>query len=156
MENTIRVTKRFNFEAAHVLHGYDGKCKNIHGHSYNLYVTVIGTPLPESVASPKVGMVIDFSILKDIVKQSIIDPFDHALILNGKTSHSEIATYLKKHDQKVISVDYQPTCENMVSNFARVLKSKIILSNTPNVRLFSIRLFETESSYCEWFSEENE
>ena len=56
--STIRVTKSFSFETAHALYGYDGLCKNIHGHSYKLYVTVIGTPITDS-SNVKFGMVID-------------------------------------------------------------------------------------------------
>jgi 6-pyruvoyltetrahydropterin/6-carboxytetrahydropterin synthase len=66
----IRITKEFRFEAAHALHNYDGLCRNIHGHSYILKVTVIGETITDS-NSPKLGMVMDFGDLKDIVKQSI-------------------------------------------------------------------------------------
>jgi len=66
----IRITKRFNFEAGHALHGYEGKCKNIHGHSYKLDVTVQGIPIKDR-SNPKYGMVIDFADLKKIVKEEI-------------------------------------------------------------------------------------
>ena len=59
----IRITKQFSFEAGHALYGYDGKCKNVHGHSYQLYVTVIGTPISDTT-NVKYGMVIDFGDLK--------------------------------------------------------------------------------------------
>ena len=84
MGNKIRITKKFTFETAHAIHGYDGLCKNIHGHSYKLNVTVIGTPInnPEDV---KYGMIIDFSDLKKIVREEIVIPFDHATVLNYKS-----------------------------------------------------------------------
>ena len=77
----IRITKKFDFEAGHALFGYDGKCKNLHGHSYKLYVTVIGEPInnPHNV---KNGMVIDFGDLKRIVQEQIIEAFDHAMVFN--------------------------------------------------------------------------
>ena len=59
----IRITKKFTFETGHALFGHDGKCKNIHGHSYSLFVTVLGRPISES-SNPKFGMVMDFSDLK--------------------------------------------------------------------------------------------
>ncbi len=65
--STIRITKQFNFETGHALYGYDGKCRNVHGHSYKLSVTVIGTPITDT-AHVKLGMVIDFGDLKKIVK----------------------------------------------------------------------------------------
>ncbi|MCO4780523.1 MAG: 6-pyruvoyl tetrahydropterin synthase family protein, partial [Flavobacteriaceae bacterium] len=64
----IRITKQFSFETGHALFGYDGKCRNVHGHSYKLSVTVIGSPIEEKGAV-KLGMVIDFSDLKKIVKE---------------------------------------------------------------------------------------
>ena len=77
---TIRVTKEFRFEMAHALAGHDGPCRNIHGHSYLLSVTLTGTPVNDP-ASPKNGMVMDFSDLKKIVDSAIVRPFDHALVL---------------------------------------------------------------------------
>jgi len=65
----IRITKQFTFETAHALYGYDGKCRNIHGHSYKLDVTVIGEPITD-MDNVKCGMVIDFGDLKHIVKIS--------------------------------------------------------------------------------------
>ena len=47
--STIRITKQFTFEAGHALYGYDGKCKNLHGHSYKLFVTVAGSPIALSL-----------------------------------------------------------------------------------------------------------
>ena len=77
----VRVTKIFRFEMAHALWGYDGLCKNIHGHSYVLKVTVIGIPI-EDQSDKKLGMVIDFGDLKRVVNKNIVDVFDHSVILN--------------------------------------------------------------------------
>ena len=67
----IRVTKFYDFEMAHALWNYDGLCKNIHGHSYKLFVTVIGEPI-NNENDNKNGMVIDFSDLKKIVKEKLL------------------------------------------------------------------------------------
>ena len=66
--SNIRITKQFSFETGHALYGYDGKCKNVHGHSYHLDVTVIGQPISDST-HVKFGMVIDFSDLKKLSKK---------------------------------------------------------------------------------------
>lgn len=146
----IRITKQFNFETGHALFGYDGKCKNVHGHSYKLSVTVIGTPINDH-ANVKFGMVIDFSDLKKIVKEEIVDQFDHATVFNETTPHLELAKELKSRGHHVILVDYQPTSENMVVDF-----SKKIISRLPeNINLFSLKLQETESSFAEWFASDN-
>ena len=76
----IRITKEFKFEMAHALKDYDGPCRNIHGHSYEMKVTVSGTPVDDK-NNPKLGMVMDFGDLKKIVRETIIEVFDHALVL---------------------------------------------------------------------------
>ena len=146
----IRITKQFNFETAHALYGYDGKCKNIHGHNYKLSVTVVGTPI-EDKSHPKYGMVIDFSDLKKIVKEEIVDPFDHATIFNKNTPHLELANILMDNGHKIVLVDYQPTSEMMVINFAEKISSKL----PKNIQLFSLKLQETESCHAEWYAREN-
>ena len=148
--STIRITKQFNFETGHALYGYDGKCKNIHGHSYKLSVTVTGRPITDA-SNPKFGMVIDFSDLKKIVKEEIVDVFDHATVFNQNTPHIELAKELKDRDHHVILVDYQPTSEMMIIDFAAKIKSRL----PKNIKLFSLRLQETETSFAEWFGSEN-
>ena len=72
MNNTIRITKEFKFETGHALYGYDGLCKNVHGHSYKLAVTIIGQPISEA-KHVKLGMVMDFGDLKKIVEEGIVN-----------------------------------------------------------------------------------
>lgn len=149
-KNTIRITKQFTFETGHALYGYDGKCKNVHGHSYKLSVTVIGQPItdPNHV---KLGMVIDFGDLKKIVKEEIVDLFDHASVFNKNTPHIHLANELKNNGHHVILVDYQPTSENMIADFAQKIKLRL----PENIKLFSLRLQETETSFAEWFQSDN-
>lgn len=146
----IRITKQFNFETGHALFGYDGKCKNVHGHSYKLSVTVIGEPITDS-SNVKFGMVIDFGDLKKIVKEEIVDIFDHATVFNQNTPHIELAKELKDRGHHVILVDYQPTSENMVIDFSTKIKNR--LPNT--IQLFSLKLQETETSFAEWYASDN-
>ncbi|WP_299619023.1 6-carboxytetrahydropterin synthase [uncultured Tenacibaculum sp.] len=148
--SSIRVTKKFTFETAHALYGYDGKCKNIHGHSYKLFVTVIGEPISDT-NNPKYGMVIDFGDLKKIVNKEIVDEFDHATLFNKNTPHLELAEHLKENGHHIILVDYQPSSEMMVIDFAK----KIETSLPEGVRLHSLKLQETESCYAEWFASDN-
>ncbi len=148
--NKIRITKQFNFETGHALYGYDGKCRNVHGHSYKLSVTVIGNPIDDS-ANVKYGMVIDFSDLKRIVKEEIVDVFDHATVFNKNTPHVELAQELESRGHNVLLVDYQPTSEMMVIDFAQKIKQRL----PENVELHSLKLQETESSYASWFASEN-
>ena len=148
MQN-IRITKIFHFEMAHALDNYDGLCRNIHGHSYKLRVTLIGQPSQDE-SSPKKGMLIDFSDVKRMVQESIVDKYDHALVLNQHTDKKIIDT-LKDYYQKIITLPFQPTSELLLITFARILQDVL----PANVKLFSLRLNETDTSYAEWFAEDN-
>ena len=148
--SNIRITKKFSFETGHALYGYDGKCKNVHGHSYKLSVTVIGSPITD-LSNVKLGMVIDFTDLKKIVKEEVVDQFDHATVFNQTTPHIELAKELKDRGHHVILVDYQPTSENMIVDFAARIKSRL----PEGINLFSLKLQETESSFAEWFASDN-
>ena len=145
----IRITKIYDFEMAHVLKDYDGPCRNIHGHSYKLFVTVSGIP-NKDIRSPKLGMVMDFKDLKSIVKEYIVNRFDHALVISRETDADMIES-MQKHMEKLILVDYQPTSENLVDNFAQIISAKL----PEHVQLYSLRLWETATSYSEWFAEDN-
>ena len=145
----IRITKVFSFEAAHALKGYDGQCKNIHGHSYELSVTIIGNPIREDI-SPKKGMVMDFGDIKKLIKKNIIDRFDHALILSSDYQDG-LKDFPQESCENIVFVDYQPTSENLLIDFAN--RISLLLPGT--VRLHSLKLRETGNSYAEWFAEDN-
>ncbi len=149
MNSKIRVTKRFVIDMAHALFGYDGPCKNIHGHTYHLAVTVIGH-VDKDINSPKLGMVVDFTDLKNLVNAEIIDVFDHALVLNREAPYTK--NELITHEfEKVILTDYQPSCENLLLDF----KNKIINKLPQQITLCSVRLEETPTSYAEWLASDN-
>ena len=149
--SNIRVTKKFSFETGHALYGYDGKCRNVHGHSYKLSVTVMGSPISDT-SHVKHGMVIDFGDLKKIVKEEIVDVFDHATVFNKNTPHVELAKELSDRGHNVLLVNYQPTSEMMVVDFAEKIKDRLPAS----IKLHSLRLQETDSCYASWFASENE
>jgi 6-pyruvoyltetrahydropterin/6-carboxytetrahydropterin synthase len=146
----IRLTKEFSFESAHALWGYDGKCREVHGHSYRLFVTVKGEPISDPT-SPKLGMVMDFGELKAIVAQQITDRLDHSFVMRRTAEAESVAEVMKSQFTNVILVDYQPTCENMLQDFAARLKAAL----PEGVELHSLRLHETATSYAEWYNDEN-
>ncbi|PLW91798.1 MAG: 6-carboxytetrahydropterin synthase QueD [Marinilabiliales bacterium] len=143
----IRLSKEFSFEMAHALKDYDGKCRHIHGHSFKLVVTVIGEPI-EDDKSPKNGMVIDYGDLKKIVNKLIVDQYDHALVLPEK---SELIAKLEDTDLHTIILPFQPTSEKMLEHFAKMLQKELPKS----LKLFSLKLHETATSFAEWFAEDN-
>lgn len=142
--STIKITKQFSFEMAHALRHYDGLCRNIHGHSYKMDITLAGQPLHDE-SSPKNGMVMDFGDLKKLVNEEIISLLDHALVLNAKTD-AQLITVLKQNYEKIVTVEFQPTTENLLNFIAEKIKAKL----PEGVALTCVRLRETDTSYAEW------
>lgn len=149
MASVIRVTKEFHFEMSHVLWNYDGPCRNVHGHSYRLFVTVTGQPLDDP-ENPKNGMVVDFTELKKIVRKEIIDVFDHSVAVSSMFDSRKLELFRSLFGN-IVTVSYQPTCENLVVDFA----SKIAARLPGGVNLHSLKLYETATSFAEWFAEDN-
>jgi 6-pyruvoyltetrahydropterin/6-carboxytetrahydropterin synthase len=146
----IRITKKFDFEMAHALWNYDGPCRNIHGHSYKLYVTVRGEPL-EDRKDVKNGMVMDFGDLKKIVREQIVERFDHCVVVNEKAPHDFVGR-VEQMFEKFELTSFQPTSENLLIAFTGILRKKL----PPHIELVALRLYETETSYAEWLKEDNE
>ena len=143
----IRITKAFKFEMAHALYGYDGLCKNIHGHSYRLWVTIRGK-IKNEKEHKKDGMVMDFDVMKKIIKPEIIEKYDHSLVLNVNSPHAEIDL---SAFEKVFYLPFQPTSENLVNDFAKLIKSNL----PENVDLLKVVLSETDTSFAEWNMKDN-
>lgn len=145
----VRVTKEFNFEMAHALWNYDGACKNIHGHSYRLFVTIIGYPISDE-SNTKFGMVLDFKDLKIIVNENVVNILDHSLIVYQKADGESLDSVRKMYE-KVFVFDFQPTCENLIIHISKIITSKL----PEGLALHSLKLFETATSYAEWYADDN-
>lgn len=150
MATLIRITKEFSFEMAHALWNYDGPCRNVHGHSYKLFVTLSGIP-SDDPQDPKNGMVIDFTDLKEIVTKEIINIFDHALAVSENYDREKLELFKTMFGNMVVT-GYQPTCENLVADFASRIKKQL----PGHITLHSLKLYETANSYAEWHASDNE
>jgi len=146
----IRVTKEFDFEMAHALLNYDGACSNIHGHSYRLFVTIMGG-VNDTPGDPKKGMVVDFGDVKRLIKSEIVSKFDHALIVNEESDIKSV-TLSKELFQRMKTVPFQPTCENLLLYMVEIIKEKL----PDGLKLFSLKLRETSTSYAEWYASDNQ
>ncbi len=133
---------------AHALPGYDGACRHIHGHSFRLEVCVVGEPIQEP-GHPKNGMVMDFKALKDLVNEAFIKKYDHALVLPDTTA-PQVVEGIQQHFGNVLTLPFQPTCENMIAVCVEALRPKM----PTGVQLRSVRLSETASSFAEWSVED--
>lgn len=155
MQNTkkkerVRLTKEFVFDMGHALYGYDGPCKDIHGHTYHLSVTVIGTPIHEPGAA-KDGMVVDFGLIKAVVHDRIISRFDHALVLNESIPES-MKESLHQVTGKLVFLPVQPSCENLLLHYKDEL---LPVFEEKGWELFSLKLYETPTSYAEWYASDH-
>ena len=140
-----RITKEFSFEAAHALDHHQGKCHDIHGHSYHLRITIVG-PINTKVGHPECGMVIDFGNLKALFVNHIEPLFDHRLILHERSPFKGIEIF----NSRVRFVEYQPTCENMLSEIVQLTKEHLT-----GATIHSALLRETPTSYAEWYEQDN-
>ena len=145
----VRITKEFSFEMAHALWNYDGDCRNIHGHSYKLFVTISGTPESNSSDS-KFGMVLDFKDLKKMIKGPVVDFLDHSLAVY-REAEGETLTAVRAMYEKVHVFDFQPTCENLVLFIVEIVQPLL----SPGQKLESVRLYETSTSFAEWNAGDN-
>ena len=129
---------------AHALYRYDGKCKNLHGHTYHLEVMLEGIPL-QKTGDPFDGMIMDFGEIKSCVHKHILDVFDHAVVLHHSTDYARNSSFLHQFE-KVVLLPFQPTCENLTLHFADLLAGQF----HDNAQLYSIRLDETPNSFSIW------
>lgn len=138
------VTKEFSFDMAHMLCGHPGLCKNLHGHTYKLLVTAAANGELTN------GMVCDFSTLKDVVKERIVNALDHAVMINTNTTDTfELALWdlCKAHGKKHYLVGARPTAENMCHDFYKELNTSLTEIGA-SFRVTEVKLYETPTSYA--------
>ena len=138
----LQITKIFNFETAHALHGYAGKCRNLHGHSYKLHVTV-SSKTPEEGYLGGTGILMDFKDLKKLVNEKVVDKFDHRLIL----SKAYLAANPNLGELENLEIwDIEPSAENIIL----YIKQELLGGFPEDVELVKLVLYETSDSYAEW------
>ena len=136
----VTVTKTVRFDAAHVLTNHAGLCRNLHGHTYRVDVSVAGE------ADGGDGMVIDFKDLKSLLAETVCARFDHAFIYNTESpGEREIAAVLEKHGMRVAPLPFRSTAENLARHFYGEL-----LPSVPG--LVAVKVWETADSCAEFRS----
>lgn len=138
----MKITKEITFDSAHMLSNYNGKCNNLHGHTYKLQIEVEGD------VNTYTCMLIDFNDLKEIISDKIMQKFDHALIFSD-SSHREEAEealyeWAKKYNKKYYEMSYgKTTCEYMAPEIKTILQSALVGVDV------KVRLWETPTSFVE-------
>jgi 6-pyruvoyltetrahydropterin/6-carboxytetrahydropterin synthase len=127
---------------AHAIHGYSGPCQHIHGHSYELHVTV-SSHGSDNDYIPAPGFILDFKDLKKLIQSSVIEKFDHKLVL----SQGYLIEQPGLNSQENLECwDAEPTAENLLIHIRRILEKCL----PSNLALIKLKLYETKSSYAEW------
>lgn len=103
-----------SFDAAHFLHGYNGKCSNIHGHRWRVVVEIFSDKLSDDKQTR--GMLVDFDTLKEDIKQEV-DYFDHSLIIEAGTLKEKNYEALKEEGIRLVELDFRTTAENFSKYF---------------------------------------
>ena len=138
----LSVTKIFYFEMAHAIYGYSGPCKNVHGHSYELHVTVSNSFFGDDYI-PAPGFVLGFKELKQLVQSSVLETLDHKIVLSDQFLANNNAMALQ---QNLLVWKAEPTAENILIYIQKILCEKLPSA----IKLASLTLYETKSSYALW------
>lgn len=141
----LKITKIFHFEMAHAIHGYAGACRHVHGHSYELHVSV-SAAANDNEYIPAPGFVTDFKAIKKLVTATIIEKLDHKLLLS-KAFLAEYPSYSSQ--ENLVIWESEPTAENMLLFVQKKLNEKI----SPGSELAYLKLYETKDSYAEWIND---
>ncbi len=149
----LKVSKHFDFEAAHFLPHYHGKCERLHGHSYKLIVTVEGEVDPHS------GMVIDFVILKKIVKERIIEKLDHYLLndfMENPTAENTVVWMWEQLTPFSEILEQENSNNTLPEEAEKIMKDskKPHKKSVPtDVKLIELKLWETATSWVTYTGE---
>jgi len=147
----VTVTKEMTFDCAHMLSNYDGKCANLHGHTYKVLVTVGGTQLE---AGSSKGMIIDFNHLKQAMNMYIKELFDHAIIFSSReyrgTAEQELFEWAEKHNMRHYVMPYRTTAEYMAILFQDLIQAYLLNNlGLTNITEVHVKVYETPTSYSE-------
>lgn len=133
----MKISKQFNWEMGHRLQFHDGLCKNLHGHSYKMIVTLEGEV-------DQNGILIDFYDVFKLVSP-IIEELDHSFICDK--ADLELIDYLKKLGSKIAIIDTTTTAENI----SKYIASRIIKEKLPsNLSKLTVIVYETADAFAEY------
>ena len=147
----ITVSKEVTIDCAHMLSGHQALCKNLHGHTYKIVITVHGEPIPEG---PSSGMIIDFKYLKQAIKDVIVKTFDHAVIFSAKEYRGEaeeaLYNWAYKYELRHFVMPARTTAENMAKYFSEAIYEYLVnVNDLSNIKKVTARVYETPTSYAE-------
>lgn len=136
----FKLKSEIQFDMAHFLSGYEGKCANIHGHRYRVIVKIAANELEQE--GQMRGMVVDFSYFKKKLKE-VEEIFDHKLVIEDNEEGRELSRKLAELNNKfaILFVPYRPTAEEMARDIFKILKDK-------SLQVCEVEVFETPNNSC--------
>lgn len=143
----MQITTRLEFDAGHRIPHHKSQCRNLHGHRYALEITLSGDIIAESQRSES-GMVMDFSDVKRIARESVVDVWDHAfLVYKDDKTVLDFLNSLPNH--KTVIFPTVPTAENMAAEAFKILKNQYLDTYGNHLKLDRVRLYETPNSWAD-------
>ena len=143
----LTITKRLEFDAGHRIPQHKSQCRNLHGHRYALEITLEGEPVDDPESSDH-GMLMDFSDVKTLAKDNLVDLWDHAfLVHDGDTLIRGLLAQIPGH--KTVVLDRVPTAENLVAIAFGILDPLYTERFGNHLKLHKLRLYETPTSWAD-------
>ena len=143
----MQITTRLEFDAGHRIPNHKSQCRNLHGHRYVLEITLSGDIITQKEVSED-GMVMDFSDVKKIARESVVDVWDHAfLVFKGDQVVLDFLNSLLNH--KTVIFPTVPTAENMAAEAFKILKNQYQDTYGNHLKLERVRLYETPNSWAD-------
>ncbi len=143
----MQITRRLEFDAGHRIPDHRSQCRHIHGHRYAIEITLSGTIL-EAPGNPENGMVMDFSRIKQLAAQHVVEPWDHAfLVFKGDSQLVDFLASLPGH--KTVLLETVPTAEHLAKLAYRTLHPVYQAEFGNTLRLERVRLYETPNCWAD-------
>lgn len=143
----LTITRKLEFDAGHRIPDHKSQCRNLHGHRYTLEITLVGQVIEQEGNSDN-GMIMDFSDVKALAKQHLVDVWDHAFLVYAKDA--QVRDFLASlPDHKTVVIDCIPTVENLARTAFHILKSAYIDRYGTGLRLHKLVLHETPNCWAE-------
>lgn len=141
------ITRRLEFDAGHRIPDHNSQCRHLHGHRYAIEITLSGDVLKRDGDSAN-GMVMDFSLVKSLAKQHLVDAWDHAfLVYSGDAAVVSFLASLPDH--KTVLLDCVPTAENLAQLAFSILDAVYRESYGNHLHLKRVRLYETPNCWAD-------
>ena len=143
----MQITRRLEFDAGHRIPNHTSQCRHLHGHRYAIEITLSGDIIATEGLSEQ-GMVMDYSEVKRIAKEQLVDAWDHAfLVYRGDKTVLDFLNSLPEH--KTVVLDVPPTAENLATVAFNILDSAYRDIYANQLRLGRVRIYETPNNWAD-------